>query len=256
MAAPYPLLISIPHGGEKIPCEVEGKLSLDIKELIEDSDAFTKAIYDIGKSAVKILCADIFRAIVDPNRAPDDLPPANPDGVIKSHTCYNKKIYKEDYHQDTHLVDLLITKYYEDYHNRIRKEIKRGDIEIAFDCHSMASEAPDIAPDPGKSRPVVTLGNNHEKACDFPTTQKLARSFMEVFGLQENDVTINEPFAGGYITRKYGNNPIPWIQIEMNRCLYLDERWSNHSEMEINKNRLRVINNRFKRVVELFFERR
>jgi N-formylglutamate deformylase len=255
MSGPYPLLISIPHGGEKIPGEVEGKLNLGIRELIEDSDAFTKAIYDIGETALKVIHFDILRAVVDPNRSPDDLPPGNPDGVVKSHTCYNKKIYRDDYHKDAHLIDLLLTKYYQDYHIRIQKEIKRGDIEIAFDCHSMASVAPDIAPDPGKRRPMVTLGNNHEKACDIATTEKLARSFMEVFGLDENDVTINNPFAGGYITRKYGNQPIPWIQIEMNRGLYLDERWYNTSKIEMNESRLKVINARFKRVVELFFKK-
>ncbi|MFW6290117.1 MAG: N-formylglutamate amidohydrolase [Mariniphaga sp.] len=254
MDKPYPLLISIPHGGIKIPPEVEGKLKLGVNDLIEDSDAFTRQIYNIDDTARKIICADVLRAIVDPNRPPDDLPPANPDGVVKSHTCYNKKIYQDGWHKDAHLIDQLLTTYYDAYHQRIQKEIQRDDIRIAFDCHSMASEAPDIAPDPGKKRPVINLGNNHGKACDNKTTGKLAVAFMEVFRLGEKHVTINEPFAGGFITRRYGNQPIPWIQIEMNRCLYLDDRWFNPSEMEINENRLKVLNQRFKKVVELFFE--
>jgi N-formylglutamate deformylase len=253
MKKPYPLIISIPHGGENIPPEVEGKLRLDIKDLIEDSDAFTKSIYDIGNSARKVISADILRAVVDLNRAPDELPPANPDGVVKSHTCYNKKIYKDEIHKDEQLIDSLLNRYYTGYHDLIRKEIQRDDIDIAFDCHSMASKAPEIAPDPGMNRPVVTLGNNYGKSCDYKTTEKLAISFRHVFKLEEHHVTINEPFAGGFITRTYGNRPVPWIQIELNRCLYQDDRWFNPSDMEINENRLKVMNSRFRRVVEMFF---
>lgn len=250
----YPVLISIPHGGDKIPPEVEGKLKLEENDLIEDSDAFTRQIYNIENTAAKVICADILRAVVDPNRPPNDLPPANPDGVVKSHTCYNKKIYYDGWHKDAHLIDQLLTRYYDDYHSRIVKAIKSDDIGIAFDCHSMASQAPDISPDPGMQRPVINLGNNYGKACDSKTTEKLANAFMNVFNLTRNHVTINEPFAGGYITRKYGNQPKPWIQIEINRCLYLVDRWFNPLEMEINENRLKVLNQRFQKVVELFFE--
>jgi len=35
-------------------------------------------------------------------------------------------------------------------------------------------------------------------------------------------VTINKPFSGGFITKFHGNQGnIPWIQLEINRCLYL-----------------------------------
>ncbi len=254
MAKQFPLLISIPHGGDKIPPEVRDRLRLGKKELFEDSDAFSKTIYNIGKTARSTLIFDIFRAIVDPNRQTDDLPPANPDGVIKSHTCYKKKIYRTDLHNDSRLVTELLSKYYNEYHNRIREEINRNDIAIAFDCHTMASKAPDIAPDKEMNRPVITLGNYFGKSCDYQVTQKLAGSFIKVFGLDGNQVTINKPFAGGYITRNYGNRPVPWIQIEMNRCLYLDDRWFNAEKMEIKENRLKVLNKKFKMVVEKFFE--
>ncbi len=255
MTKPYPLLISIPHGGDTIPPEVEDKLRLGKHELIEDSDAFTKTLYHLEGTALRIVSTDILRAVVDPNRPPDDLPPANPDGVVKSHTCYNKKIYKDHYHKDAHLIDRLLSKYYDDFHQRIRQAIRHPGIDIAFDCHSMAAEAPAIAPDPGSKRPVITLGDNYGKACDPAVTRMLAEAFLEVFNLEKEHLTINKPFAGGYITRKYGNAPIPWIQIEMNRCLYLDERWFDRVKMEINENRLIVLRKQFERVVEVFFGR-
>ncbi len=254
ISKPYPLLISIPHGGDQLPAEVAGKIRLEMNDLLEDSDAFTLAIYHIGDAALRVIAARILRAMVDPNRAPDDLPPANPDGVIKSHTCYGKKIYKDHYEQDEVLIAQLLKNYYDDYHDQIKRAITHEDVKIAFDCHSMASHAPDIAPDPGMDRPVINLGNYHGKACDDHTTWLLAEAFRVIFHLQPHHITVNKPFAGGYITRTYGMHPIPWIQIEMNRCLFLDDRWFNPSGMEINENRLKVMNNRFERVVEHFFE--
>jgi N-formylglutamate deformylase len=249
----YPLLISIPHGGTMIPPEAEGKILLHRNDLIEDSDAFTVNIFDIGNTVQTIISTDIFRAVVDPNRSRDDLPPGNPDGVIKSHTCYNKKIYRKDYHNDVNLIDKLLTKYYDDYHCRLQRALCSSNIIIAFDCHSMAPVAPALAPDAGMDRPLVTLGNNFGRACDYPTTERLANAFREVFNLEEDQVTVNKPFAGGYITRRYGNNPVPWIQIELNRCLYLNDRWFTFRE--INNNRLVALNSKFRRVVEFFFEK-
>ncbi|MGV7222698.1 MAG: hypothetical protein ACQ9MH_14365 [Nitrospinales bacterium] len=39
-----PYLISIPHGGTKIPEEVAGSVCLSKKDLFEDGDAFTREI--------------------------------------------------------------------------------------------------------------------------------------------------------------------------------------------------------------------
>ena len=54
---------------------------------------------------------------------------------------------------------------------------------------------------------------------------RLAACFREGFGLEKKDVVLNKPFAGGYITRAYGKGALPWVQVEMNRSLYLSKPW-------------------------------
>jgi N-formylglutamate deformylase len=81
-----PVLISIPHGGRMMPDELRERVCLNYDELFADGDAFTDEIYDLGNRAACVIKAEIARAFVDLNRAPNDLPPHNTDGVIKSHT--------------------------------------------------------------------------------------------------------------------------------------------------------------------------
>ena len=51
-------------------------------------------------------------------------------------------------------------------------------------------------------------------------------------------MTLNEPFSGGFITRTHGNNPIPWIQLEINRSLYLRRPWHDASKWTISEDRV------------------
>ena len=80
----------------------------------------------------------------------------------------------------------------------------------------------------------------------------LRQSFIEVFGFSEEAVTINKPFKGGFITRNYGNNPTPWIQIEMNRKLYLSQEYFNHDTLQMKGNRLDELNEKFREVLYQF----
>lgn len=252
----FPVLISIPHGGTATPPELSGGLVLTARDLFDDSDAFTREIYDIGESAFKVVKADIARAFVDLNRASNDLPPTNPDGVIKSMTCYKAPIYVAGKKPDDILLRYMLRRYYSPYHNKLRDIAASGDVLLALDCHSMASQPPPISPDHGTNappRPMICLGNAHGDACDYQTVEILAACFRDVFTLKEDEVTINKPFAGGYITRTHGNRPIPWIQVEMNRALYLSPPWFDHPALTIAPQRLKALNRMFRRTLELFF---
>ncbi len=247
----FPVLISIPHGGYRIPPEVKDNVILSEKDLFDDSDPFTIDIYDIGDKAIKVMKTEIARTFVDLNRSPDDLPPENPDGVVKTKTCFGVQIYKK--FLDKKLIEILLKKYYYPYHQRIRESLKKPDIKIAFDCHSMAAIAPEISPDVGRERPAICIGNAQGKACNYKTTQKLTDSFKIAFNLPDEEVTINKPFSGGYITKTYGNNPVPWIQIELNRKLYLSSTWFDKKNLTVKKERVEQIEKMFIKALEIFF---
>ena len=184
----------------------------------------------------------------------DQLPPEYPDGLIKSATCYNQPIYKDGRHPNQEKRDLLINKYYADYHQKIIEALQNQNLVIALDCHSMAEIAPAVSPDQGNERPLINLGDAEGTACDTNITKLLKQSFIEVFGFEDKDVTINIPFKGGFITRNYGNNPIPWIQIEMNRKLYLSPEYFDYEILQMKGNRLNELNRKFREVLNNFHE--
>jgi len=251
-----PVLLSIPHGGTKRPVELDGHLCITNKDLFDDSDPFVVELYDLGDKVQRVIKTDIARAFVDLNRSLQDLPPINPDGLIKSSTCYNKPIYSNGKEPDDSLRTMLIQLYYLPYHRAIQKSINELDLQLCLDCHSMASIAPNISPDGNKKpRPKFCLSNNDGLTSSKEMIELLASCISESFGIDKNEILLNNPFHGGYITKTYGKNPIPWIQIEMNRNLYLSEPWFDKDSLSVDPVHLQKLNKQFEGCLNLFFSR-
>ncbi len=217
-----PLLLSVPHGGLQTPEEVAGRTALSASDVMDDIDLFTRELYDLGGVVRHVLMADVARPFVDLNRDPEQLPPRFPDGVIKSHTCFNVPVYKPGFEPDEALVRHLLEKYHASYHRELERRLREPGVELMLDCHSMSEYPPPIAPDREQRRPLVNLGDYAGKACPRLTTELLANCIMDSLSLEDSQVTINRPFQGGYITRRHGANPRPVIQVEINRALYFD----------------------------------
>jgi len=251
---PYPVLLSIPHGGSLAPREIAGRVALTPADLFADSDAFTLEIYGLRDKVAVCLDTEIARVYVDLNRDTNDRPPQNPDGIVKTRTCHGRSIYFPGQELDRQEADDLIQKYYAPYH-RALAETLRGNpgIELFLDCHSMEAVGPEISPDPGARRPSFCLGSNHGQSCPPETVQRLARCLCKAFSLEDRDITIDHPFAGGHITRNYGNHPLPGIQIEMNRGLYLSAPWFDAERLKVSPARLAELNRNFDRALDLFF---
>ena len=250
-----PVLISIPHGGNKIPAELKDRLAIGERDIFEDIDPFTQQIYDLGEKIKYVVKTDIARTFVDPSRSISDLPPDNPDGVIKSHTCFGKIIYRDNLQPNELETESLLNKYYYPYHHQLQEIIQNNenDLQICLDCHSMVDTGPAISPDVGKRRPMICLGNRFGESASGEIIQKLKSCFIVAFGLDETKVTINKPFGGGYITRNYGKKPLPWIQVEMNRSFYLREPYFNSAVLTISNEIIEDLNNKFYLALKKFF---
>ena len=251
-----PVLLSIPHGGiQKVP-ELDGHLTITQRDLFDDSDPFVMEIYDLGDKVEKVVKTNVARAFVDLNRSLQDLPPKNPDGLIKSKTCYEKPIYKEGREPNDLLQEMLIEMYYKPYHRTIQKYTRELDLQLCLDCHSMATIAPGISPDGNKNqRPLFCLSNNDGVTSSQEMLELLASCISESYNLDIKDISFNVPFHGGHITKTYGKNPIPWIQIEMNRSLYLDSKWFDTASLTIDESRLKELNKMFEKTLDLFFSK-
>ncbi len=206
-----PLLISVPHAGTVIPEEVKDICILNEQDITADGDEGAREIYDIEDMVEAYVTTDIPRAIVDVNRSPDDM---RDDGVIKKVTIWNKPVYSMQ--PDRNLISSMIERYYIPYHQKL-SELSGRDIILGIDCHTMVAEAPPIDDKPGKKRPDVCISNSFG-TCPDEWMRILAIALKKYL---TDDVSINDPFGGGYIIRSHASE-IPWIQIEMARRDFLD----------------------------------
>lgn len=206
-----PFLISVPHAGLQIPPEVETNNLLTLSEIVQDSDEGAANIYEPLRPQVRhFITTNIARAFVDLNRAEDDI---RKDGVVKTHTCWDVPIYKQKLTSD--VIQQLITRYHRPYHEQLTA-LANKDVILAIDCHTMAEYGPPVGPDAGAKRPLVCLGNVHGKSCPAEWVEQMASYFKKEF---DGHVTINTPFAGGYVTQVHSRE-MPWIQLELSRSSY------------------------------------
>lgn len=248
-----PLLISVPHGGYTIPHELLDRTNLTFEDIFPDSDPCSQRIYSFQDEVLYFHQSDIARAVVDLNRAPDDLPPQNPDGVIKSHTILNTKVYHEGYQPGPSLRRELLKKYFYPYHLDIRKNSNDPSLLCGLDCHTMLQFPPKISAGDPHERPFICLSNNgdvngegdeDELTCSPELLNLLADCLRLEFPDEAENIILNAPFKGGYICR-YQSSTLPWIQIELNRKAYLSPPWFNSQTLRVDSKRLEYLRNKF-----------
>jgi N-formylglutamate deformylase len=258
-----PILISVPHGGDEIPPELAGKVALTKKEIFEDGDALTRQIYSLKHEVLAYLDTPIARAFVDLNRSPELRPPQFPDGVVKTETANKIPIYNSRQYPDDHLIKRLLKNYYFPYHDVLEALQTNKNIVVALDCHSMMAEAPAISLKPGEKRPLICLSNRGDQkgypkdegapiTCPPETIQLLAKCFRKVFADMDGQVKINDPFSGGYIVQAHGKGIIPWIQVEINRKLYLAPPYFDAQQLTVSPERIFEIREKLLNVTKMF----
>jgi len=209
-----PLLLSLPHAGLQTPPEVYDYCVLTPEAVEEDGDVDAAEIYEPLRREVKAFAAtEIARAFIDLNRAEHD---RRKDGVVKTHTCWDVLVY--DPFPPEEIVGALIDKYYRPYHRRLTA-LAGDHLLLAVDCHTMAAVGPPVGPDPGAGRPWVCISNG-DGTCPQRWMGELQACFEKEFG---QNVTVNEPFQGGYITRTHARE-MPWVQLELSRGPFLSNR--------------------------------
>jgi len=229
-----PFLISIPHGGDQVPEEVKSMIALTPEDIFYDGDSLTRRLYGFGDKVTALIDTPIARAVVDLNRSPDDRPPNNPDGIVKTVALTGAPVYKNGWFPDQKTIDLLLNNYYYPYQQKLDHLANHPEVLIAFDCHSMLPYAPMVYQHLEKKRPLICLSNRGDRlgrpfdkqsvvTCDPDLILQLANCFREAFEIPAREVQINNPFNGGHITRSHYKGGIPWVQIEINKKLYLPE---------------------------------
>lgn len=237
MAGRLPILVSVPHGGVAIPEEARADCPLSLPQILADGDTWTRHLYALADDVSEFQAADVARAVVDLNRAADDLAPQNPDGAVKSRTLDGVAVWRDGL-PPAGLAEVLLEKYHQPYHRDLEKRAGRTGLLFAVDCHSMLPEAPPGGPGGDHPRPLVCLSNRGGpddgdvgEGVTAPPALLCAMgaafegTFRDLWTPASGRpfVALNDPFKGGYVTRRHGwGGPLPWIQVELNRCLYMN----------------------------------
>ena len=186
-----------------------------------------------------MLSATVPRAWLDLNRGAGELDPALIDGahasglnqriaaglgvvpriVSEGTPIYNGKITLREAKARISAVHAPYHRMLESLMLRARRRFGYG---LLFDCHSMPSEALRAAPRVKGQLPDVVLGDRFGASAD----REIVAATHEVFCRAGFTVARNAPFAGGYITQRYGrpSRGLHAVQIEIDRGLYLDQK--------------------------------
>ncbi|MGF7184135.1 formiminoglutamase [Desulfitispora alkaliphila] len=231
-----PVLISVPHGGTKVPKEVKGFCKLSIVDILRDGDTWSRELYGLKEQVALYLDTEVARAVVDLNRHPDDRAPINPDGVTKTVTVDGVQVWGSPTGLNEKVSNYLIATYHSPYHRALKEMVAGKEAIVALDCHTMLGIGPENSVDQGKARPLVCISNRggnlgQAKGETITAPSELVQSFAKALSkafehqdmeVQTDLVDINNPFKGGYITKAHGGlGKLPWIQVEISRQLYI-----------------------------------
>lgn len=232
-------IFSSPHSGRDYPLDLLARARLGAHQLRRSEDAFVEELFAAAPGyGAPLIAARAPRAYVDLNRAPEELDPAlisgvrsnglNPRlaaglGVIprvvaEGAPIYHGKISRRE-------ATFRLQHHYRPYHVMLDQMLnwtrQNFGLAVLVDCHSMPMDALRSAPRVNGKRPEIVLGDRFGGACAGWVTDH-AQAALTNAGFV---VCRNTPFAGGYITQKYGRpaQNLHALQIEIDRSLYMNE---------------------------------
>lgn len=225
-----PLLVTLPHGGTGVPSHMADRMNLSPLERLIDSDPRTDELFNFPGRVQSFLSCQMARSIVDVNRDYRN----DEKHVFRTHSQNKKPVWREGAYPNQEERRALLLAYYHPFHQRIKEEMESQDFKLAIDGHAMVAKK--HMKEGHQLRPLFCISNRGSKDPNYPEKnvtapfwlmKLLKKNFEEVFAgfapaSTKEIVKINDPFRGGYITAYHGKNPdIPYVQIEVNRSLYL-----------------------------------
>jgi N-formylglutamate amidohydrolase len=237
-----PLVLASPHSGADYPEDLLAASALDPQSLRRSEDSFVDELFGAAPALGVPLVRALFpRAYVDPNREPYELDPSMFVDELPSYAntrsprvlsglgtiakvvangadIYSRKLTFAE-------AERRIEAFYRPFHRALFETLEatraKFGLFLLVDCHSMPSVGGPMDRDNGLSRVEIVLGNCFGTSCAGAVTDT-AEAVLRDAGYK---VMRNAPYAGGYITRHYGDpaERRHALQIEVNRSLYMDE---------------------------------
>lgn len=207
-----PIIVSIPHSGTYLPVTMKEKLIDNI--ILANMDWYLPKLYlflqDLG---ITTLVNNVSRYVIDTNREITDCKSDSyTQNYIYTKTTFNHEMYKRVL--DNNEINYRIKEYYNPYHdfitNLINDKLTKFNKIYLIDLHSFGK---DIEED-------IVLGNKYYKTASYEFTS-LVESLLKENGFK---ISLNNPYSGGYIVKKYASENVETIQIELSYKKYIENR--------------------------------
>ena len=223
-----PFVISIPHCSWLIPAEIRPAIALGEEEILDCTDRGTREVFS-HYPVRTVLWARWSRLVVDLNRSHLQ---RDSTGVVPEIDYFKRKIYKDNLEPDDAEIRRRLSRYYWPFHVRLKEALEDAEIKVFFDCHSLSRVGPPGAPDRLQWRKDIVLGNNGdgkgERDASRGTITCAPESLLmmkEVLEKSRFSVSVNHPYAGGFITTHYGPELVSRgkmaVQMKINQSLFM-----------------------------------
>ncbi|ACI53095.1 N-formylglutamate amidohydrolase [Gluconacetobacter diazotrophicus PA1 5] len=236
--AGIPLVVASPHSGRAYPRDFLALSRVDHMALRHSEDFHVdELLADAPDLGASLIHATFPRIYCDTNREAGELDSAMFDaplppgcnsttqrvraglGVIPRISATGLPLYRRRLPlAEAHA---RISRFWAPYHAALSTlldaQVAAHGACLLVDCHSM----PGIRPGIGQEAPHFVLGDVWGTSCAAPITAAAEESLRA----QGFRTCRNAPYAGGYITRHYGNPAAGRhaLQVEISRPLYMDE---------------------------------
>jgi len=224
-----PFIISLPHCSKRIPADIRPALALTEEEIMTSVDIGSEEIF--GRlPATGVLRAEWSRLVVDLNR---DSRRLDDKGLVPRLDYQGRLVYREGMYPDGSALEERVARYYLPFHRAMVEMLALPDVMGLLDCHSMNGVGPARAPDAGRGRKDVVLGNNGDARGEevrdrgrLTCPRRVIAAARAAFEGEGFSVSLNEPYSGGFITTTYGRRLVEEgkmaIQVEINQALFVD----------------------------------
>lgn len=236
-----PLIFDSPHSGTAYPDDFH--FSCDFSELEKAEDKYVDQLFAAAPDyGAALLCATFPRSYIDVNRCATDIDPellhepwphseiapsARSDagiGLIRRLVRPGVPVY--DRVLSAREIQNRIENFYTPYHTALEKLIDESHYNFGqvwhVNCHSMPASSARPKNSGRLNHPSdIVLGDRDGTTCDLDFTHAL-RDVLKKMGYV---VTINDPFKGVELVRRYSNPARGFhsIQIEVNKSLFMNE---------------------------------
>ena len=235
-----PFVFNSPHSGSAYPNAFLNASRLCSRRIRLSEDAHVDRLFEhaVARGA-PLLRAHFPRAFLDVNREPYELDPKMFQGRLPSYANIRSirvagglgtiarvvAEAEEIYGAPIPVEEALdrIEGIYKPYHATLRRLLAQTHVRfggaVLIDCHSMPSTVRGQDP---RNRSDFVLGDRYGTSAIRSLVDHAADVLVDL----GYSVSINKPYAGGFITEHYGRpaKGLHALQIEVNRSLYMDER--------------------------------